>query len=173
MYAYMKAFEAVAPGIKVNIYGSGNQTSRIFTDLMSFAHGLRLLGEEVPVIGNLVNGSGNGDGSGFNFNKLSQFMPYIQQVLGEVNPRMFSSLKVADLVERLEPVVAGREDLANALNGIKEDASFRMVGDIPIKPLLGVLGFNINESVPADDVGLADDVSEDESKDDVIAQVLD
>jgi hypothetical protein len=173
MDAYMKAFEAVAPGIKVNIYGSGNQTSRIFTDLMSFTHGLRLLGEEVPVIGNLIDGVPGENGGGFQISKLSQFMPYIQQVLGEVNPRMFSSLKVADLVERLEPVVAGREDLASALNGIKQDANFRMVGDIPIKPLLGVLGFNFDASTPADDASLSDETLEDESKDDVITQILD
>jgi len=75
MDAYLKAFEAVAPGIRVNIYGSGNQTSKIFTDLMSFTHGLRLLGEEVPVIGNLIDGSSNGNGSGFQISKLSAFMP--------------------------------------------------------------------------------------------------
>jgi hypothetical protein len=177
MDAYLKAFEAVAPGVKVNIYGSGNQTSRIFTDLMSFTHGLRLLGEEVPVIGNLIDGFGNGNGSGFQISKLSQFMPYIQQVLGEVNPRMFSSLKVADMVERLEPVVAGREDLSSALSGIKDDASFRMVGDIPIKPLLGVLGFDFDESTPMDDAGLADDGIDDDikdaEKDEIITQVLD
>jgi len=173
MDAYMKAFEAVAPGIKVNVFGSGNQTSKIFTDLMSFNHGLRLLGEEVPVIGNIIEGTSSDNGSGFQLSKLSQFMPYIQQVLGEVNPRMFSSLKVADLVERLEPVVAGREDLAGALNGIKQDASFRMVGDIPIKPILGVLGFNIDDAVPMDDIDLAEDEAVDESKDDLITQILD
>jgi len=173
MEAYLKAFEAVAPGIKVNIYGSGNQTSRIFTDLMSFSHGLRLLGEEVPVIGNLIDGSTHGNGSGFQINKLSQFMPYVQQVLGEVNPRMFSSLKVADLVERLEPVVAGREDLSTALSNIKEDASFRMVGDIPIKPLLGVLGFNFDETATADEAALAVDDLDVNEKEELITQILD
>jgi hypothetical protein len=173
MDAYLKAFEAVAPGIKVNIYGSGNQTSKIFTDLMSFTHGLRLLGEEVPVIGNLIDGSSNGNGSGLQISKLGAFMPYIQQVLAEVNPRMFSSLKVADLVDRLEPVVAGREDLSNALNGIKEDASFRMVGDIPIKPLLGVLGFNIEQAIPEDDTDLAVDEMKDSEKEEIITQILD
>jgi len=167
MDAYMKVFEAVAPGIKVNIYGNGNQTSRIFTDLMSFTHGLRLLGEEVPAIGNIIDGTSSNNGGGFLLSKFSAFMPYIQQVLGEVNPRMFSSLKVADLVERLEPVVAGREDLASALSGIKEDANFRMVGDIPIKPLLGVLGFNFDETVRADDI------KDDGSKDEVLTQILD
>ena len=100
-------------------------------------------------------------------------MPYIQQVLADVNPRMFSSLKVADLVERLEPVVAGREDLSSALNGIKEDASFRMVGDIPIKSLLGVLGFNVDDTSPVDDADLAEEDVEDNSKDEVITQILD
>ncbi|MBK8905622.1 MAG: hypothetical protein IPM53_30855 [Anaerolineaceae bacterium] len=41
-----------------------------------------------------------------NSQQLSQFGPYLQQVLAEVNPRMLSSLKVADVVEQLGPVVA-------------------------------------------------------------------
>jgi hypothetical protein len=169
MDAYLKAFEAVAPGIKVNIYGNGNQTSKIFTDLMSFTHGLGLLGEEVPVIGNLLDGSNNGNGHGFQINKLSAFTPYIQQVLGEVNPRMFSSLKVSDLVERLEPVIAGHEDLASALSNIKEDASFRMVGDIPVKPLLSILGLNFNEATCMDDIDLVPE----ETKDALSTQIFD
>jgi hypothetical protein len=173
MDAYLKAFEAVAPGIRVNIYGSGNQTSKIFTDLMSFTHGLRLLGEEVPVIGNIIDGTNGANGAGFQISSLGQFMPYIQQVLSEVNPRMFSSLRVSDLVERLEPVVAGREDLSSALNGIKEDASFRMVGDIPIKPLLGVLGFNFDDIDPEDDAVLADAEMVDNHKDEVITPMMD
>jgi hypothetical protein len=99
-------------------------------------------------------------------------MPYIQGVLAEVNPRMFSSLKVADLVERLEPVVAGREDLSTALSNIKEDASFRMVGDIPIKPLLGVLGFNFDEAAPGDDTVLASDEPQADEKEELLTEII-
>ena len=48
-----------------------------------------------------------------------------------------------------------------------------MVGDIPIKPLLGVLGFNFDAAVPDDDTGLADEALDDNNKEEVITQVLD
>ena len=147
--AYLKAFEAIAPGVKVHIYGNGNQTSRIFSDLMSFSHGIQLLGDEVPLVGRILDG-GEADG-GAHFNTFRQFLPYIQQVLADTNPRMFSSLKIADLVERLRPVITGREDLAAALTHLKDDANFRMVGDLPIKPLLRFLGLDTNTAPPEDD----------------------
>jgi len=174
MEAYLKAFEAIAPGVRVNIYGSGNQTSRIFTDLMSFTHGLQLLSEDAPLIGRIINGNGDGNETSLNLlNRLSDFMPYIQQILADVNPRIFSSLKVADLVERLEPVIAGHEDLASALDGIKKDAGFRVVGDVPVKPLLSLLGIDINRSPAAEtetvmEAAPDDDVPPQEESDDKI-----
>jgi hypothetical protein len=152
MNAYLQAFQAIAPGVKVNIFGNGNQTSRIFTDLMSFSHGTQLLGDEIPFVGRMLAGNVT-DGNGL-MPLLGQFIPYVQQVLAEMNPRMFSSLKIADLVDRLDPVLAGREDLASALGNIREDANFRVVGDLPVKPLLRFFGFNLGEPGPGDDIGL-------------------
>ena len=48
---------------------------------------------------------------------------------------------MAERVERLTPLVADEEGLAETLAGLQEDASFRMIGDMPIKPLLGLLGW--------------------------------
>ncbi len=156
MEAYLKAFEAIAPGVKVNIYGNGNQTSRIFTDLMSFTHGARLLGDEIPFVGRMIDGNfGRGALPAF-----GQFLPYIQQVLADMNPRMFSSLKIADLVDRLDPVLAGREDLATALNNLRTDANFRVVGDLPVKPLLRFFGLNLDSADLGDD-SLPDDEDDD------------
>ncbi len=72
--------------------------------------------------------------------KLADLAPFVRQVMADVNPRMFSSLKVVDLLDRLMPVIAGREDLVTAVNNIKDDANFRVVGDIPVVPLLRLLG---------------------------------
>jgi hypothetical protein len=166
MDAYLKAMESIAPGVKVQIYGSGNQTSQIFTELMSFSHGINLLGEEVPLVGQILHG-GDGTGQNQRLSVFHQFFPYIQQVLAEVNPRLFSSLKVVDLVERLDPVIAGQEELSTALNNIKEDASFRMVGDLPLKPFLQFFGVLKNSDTDVDDAVLTMD-EEPEKEEDIL-----
>jgi hypothetical protein len=150
MDAYLQAFQSIAPGVSVKIFGSGNQTSRIFNDLMSFSHGIQLLGDEVPLVERIIDGGKNGNF--VQLRVLGQFLPYIQQVLADVNPRMFSSLKVADVVEKLEPVIAGNEDLASALTSLKDDANFRVVGDLPIKSLLSFFGLNVGSQNTTDDV---------------------
>lgn len=137
--AYRQAFEAVAPGIKVHIYGNGGQTTQIFTDLMSFSKGVEALGEEVPVVGRIIDG----DGASRWGVRLLEFVPYVRQVLTDVNPRMYSSLKVADLMDRLAPVVAGEEELVTALNSLREDTNFRVIGDLPLTPFLKLLGINV------------------------------
>ena len=141
MDAYLQAFQAVAPGIKVHIYGNGGQMSQIMNDLFSLSMGVQVLQDEVPAIGRLIDNQQRGDGHWRQ--RLAAFMPHIRQVLNDVNPRMFSSLKVTDLVERLEPVVAGEEALVTALERIKNDANFRVVGDLPVQPLLQLLGIKV------------------------------
>ena len=81
----------------------------------------------------------------------------VSLVLAEVNPRMFSSLRVADVVEKLGAVLSGREDLVTALNGLKQQANFRVVGDLPVGPLLSLLGVKLDSAhpVPGADAGLA------------------
>jgi hypothetical protein len=67
---------------------------------------------------------------------------------------MFSSLRVADLAERLGPVLTGREDLLTALNHLKQAANFRVVGDLPVGPILSFLGVKL---APEAEPGLATD----------------
>ena len=153
--ASLKAFEAIAPGIKVHIFGNGGQTGQIMTNLLSLSHGLNAVGDEIPLVGQFLgqNGHVNGDGNGqimALLPKLGRFVPYLQQLMADVNPRLFASLKVADVVERLGPIVAGEEDLVTGLNQIKQDANFRMVGDLPVGPILGLLGMGNGRS-PSDD----------------------
>lgn len=139
--AHLKAFEAIAPGIQIQVYGNGGQISQIFTNILMLSQGLQQVGEQVPLIGQFVNG--NGHGLNWSKNGFGQLLPYIQQVLAEVNPRMYSSLKIADVVDRLGSVVSGQEDLVTALNQLKQDTSFRAVGDLPVGPLLALLGVKV------------------------------
>ncbi len=158
MDAYLKAFEALAPSLQVRIYGGGGQTTQVITELMSLAQGVQYLGEEVPLVGRML-GTGSDGEPGTLLPRLAEFGPYIRQALAGVNPRMFSSLKVVDLVDRLNPVIAGQETLVTALTNIKEDANFRVVGDIPIAPLLNLLGIKlpqqdgvvVDEAMPLDE----------------------
>lgn len=148
--ASLKALEALAPGIKVNLIGSGGQMGEILTGLMSLSQGLALAGEEVPMIGKLLDstaasldGHANGDMSGL-VPYIRQLAPSFRTVINEVNPRMLSSLTVSDVVDRLGPVVEGKSDLVTAVNNIRQDASFRVIGDLPIKPILGMFGLTDN-----------------------------
>jgi hypothetical protein len=131
--------------MQVRVYGGGGQTTQIITQLMSLAQGVQYLGEEVPAVGRILDGVG-GDGQGSFLPRLAEFTPYIRQALADVNPRMFSSLKIVDLIDRLNPVLAGREDLVTALTNLREDANFRVVGNIPVAPLLSLLGINLPQS---------------------------
>ena len=153
--AYKEAFMAMAPGVKVHIYGNGGQTSKIITDLMSFSQGISLLGEEVPLVGRILNPNnttaagepGDVEPSTVNWmrDNLGSFAPYIQDIMTEVNPRVFSSLKVSDMVDRLTPVIAGKEDLATSLDQLRQDANFRVVGDLPVVPILKLFGINLGD----------------------------
>jgi uncharacterized membrane protein YqiK len=158
MDAYLQALQAIAPGVRINIYGNGGQASQLLTDLMSISHGFRLLGEEVPAIGTILDGKfvDNQAVSGF-ADRISQFTPFIRQVVADMNPRFFSTLKVADLIDRLGPVLTGREDLVSALNKLREHASFRLVSDLPIAPVLRFLGIQVPPDVNPPDVNPPDD----------------
>ncbi len=158
--AYLEAFRSIAPGVRVHIYGNGGQANQIITDLLSLSQGVHHLGEEIPAVEQLLQGNGAGVDIAREFN---QFVPYLRQVLADVNPRMFSSLKIADVVERLEPVVAGQQDLATALADLKQDAHFRVVGDMPIAPVLRLFGINLPEGAGmSEDVGIADLVDDED-----------
>ncbi|GJM40571.1 MAG: hypothetical protein DHS20C20_08530 [Ardenticatenaceae bacterium] len=153
----LKAFEAIAPSLKVHIFGNGGQTGQILANVMALSHGLSQVGEEVPLVSRMLNPSENGAAQPLLLAnwlpQLRQFGPYLQQVLADVNPRMLSSLKVADVVERLGPVVSGEESLTEALASLKADASFRVIGDMPVSPLLRLLGLGQNEELEEIPVG--------------------
>ncbi len=146
--ASLSAFEAIAPGIKINLIGSGGQMGEIMSGIMSLSHGLVAIGDEVPAVGNLLNGtSGSLNGNNHLLPYLQKLTPSVQTLMKEVNPRIFSGLTLSDVVERLGPVVDGQEDLVTALNHIRADSTFRVIGDMPIKPLLGMMGIG-QESDP-------------------------
>ena len=117
-------------------------------NILTITHGLTAVGEEAPIVarflGNGDDAQSNSNGSMPDLSKLSVFLPYLKQMAAEVNPRVCSSLKVADVVERLGAMVAGEEDLVTALNTLKNDATFRMVGDMPVSPVLSMLGVGGN-----------------------------
>ncbi|MEM7333468.1 MAG: SPFH domain-containing protein [Chloroflexota bacterium] len=135
--AQLRAFEAIAPGVKINIFGNGGQTGEVMSNLMSISHGLTMVGDQVPAIGNIIN---HKNGGSLSLPTFQKFTPFIKQLMDEMNPRVFSSLKVTDVVDKLGTVVAGQDDLVTALDNIRKDASFRMVGDMPIGPILKMLG---------------------------------
>ncbi|MBN1873791.1 MAG: hypothetical protein JXA33_06145 [Anaerolineae bacterium] len=159
--AYAKALESLAPSLQLRIYGSGDQTSRIMTDMMRLAQGVRYLGEEIPAVGQLVSPVIEGQES--LWTKFKAFVPYLQEALADVNPRAFSGLNLKDLADRLSPVVAGREDLVTALNNLRHDVSFRVVGNLPVAPLFRLLGINmpalLGDAVP---VTMMDETEEEE-----------
>ncbi|MCA9984067.1 MAG: hypothetical protein KDE59_07225, partial [Anaerolineales bacterium] len=102
--ASLKAFEAIAPGVRVNIFGNGGQTGEIMSNLLSLGHGVGMLREEIPWVDNVLSRNGsapNGGAQSAVAEQLRQFGPHLRTVLREVNPRMLSSLKVADVVDRL------------------------------------------------------------------------
>ncbi|OQY44353.1 MAG: hypothetical protein B6242_12945 [Anaerolineaceae bacterium 4572_78] len=147
MDAHIKAFQAIAPSLDVNLYGNSGQASQIINELMVLAKGVRHLGEEVPAIGRLVNE----DSIIWLGTQLRQFAPYLQQALADVNPRVMSTLRMTDLLERLASVVSGQENLVNALNSLRKDTNFRMIGDMPVKPLLDMLDFHSSDDSAEDD----------------------
>jgi hypothetical protein len=143
MDAYLQAFMALAPNVRMHIYGNGGQVSKLMTDVMSFTRGLQVMGEEIPTIGKLV-GSSQEDFSQVEVAgvDLSSFTPFIRQVVAGVNPRILAGMKISDLVARLGEVAAGDASLTEALGQMQDDASFRFIGDLPVKPLLAMLGID-------------------------------
>ncbi len=158
MDSYLRAFEAIAPSLHVNVYGNGGQTGKIITDIMGLAQGLRTLGSEVPIVAQMIDGTLNGaaekgtdDATAENVTAenewqvggftLTRWLPYLQKALAEVNPRMLSSLKVADLMATMGDIVRGDSDLVGALQELRQDANFRVIGDMPVTTLLEMIGF--------------------------------
>jgi hypothetical protein len=154
METSLKAIQAIAPGVKVRVFGSGGQSGQFINEIISFTQGLNIIGEDAPVVNKMLQGSAASTGNG-GFG-LAKFLPYIQQIMAETNPRVFSSLKLSDLVDRLGPVVAGQQDLADALSKLRNDANFRVVGDVPIGPLMNFFGIKLQKGEANDPEGVID-----------------
>ncbi len=150
----LKAFEALAPGIKMHIYGHGGQVNELVSNVMSLSRGLTIVGEEVPWMGRML-GMGEQETHLTNTTAgqnllalLNRVRPHLQEVVQEVNPRTMATLTVAEMVERLTAVVSGEEDVVTALNHLRQDVGFRVIGDLPLKPLLGLMGLNTAVDTP-------------------------
>ncbi len=55
-------------------------------------------------------------------------------------------MKIGDVIERLGAIIGGEEDLIRALNTLKDDTAFRVIGDLPVGPLLNMLGLTNNKA---------------------------
>ena len=143
--ANLRAIEAIAPGVKINLFGNGGQAGNMMNQIMTLAHGANAVGEEVPAIGRLLgHGSDPADELSDAYSHLQPhfetIQPYAKMMIEEMNPRIFAGLTLADLAERLTPVVAGEQDVVTALNQIREDSNFKVIGNLPVQSILGILG---------------------------------
>lgn len=148
MDAYLQAIAAIAPNMKVHIYGNGGQVSKIMTDVLSLAQGVGIVSEELPFLKRAISGNGlqgelPTDLAGL---QLPEILPFLRDAISAVNPRVLAGMTVADLFAHLQSVVTGREDILEALDKLQADASFRVIGDLPVEPFLQMLGIGSAEA---------------------------
>jgi hypothetical protein len=139
MDAYLKAFEAIAPNIRIQIVGNGGQLGHILGEVLTIFHGTQVLGQEIPALGRLLNGSRQ-DGVAVAGVPWEGVRFALQQVVDNVEPRILAGMNVADLVEEAEKFVRGEVDLTEALENLRTDSSFRVLGNLPVMPILRSLG---------------------------------
>ncbi|NTV30992.1 hypothetical protein HGA91_03385 [candidate division WWE3 bacterium] len=141
----LEAFKALAPQLDVRLFGNGGQMSQLINQLLSLSEGASVVGHEIPVIGNLF-GSGGSPESTELWSSLVSIMARVRGVLGEIDPRVFSNLSLADALEQVEQLMQGETDVVSAINRIRERANFQLIGSIPIGGILSLLGLNLNEN---------------------------
>ncbi len=122
--------QALAQNMEIKVVGNAGQMGQILSEMMTLQAGVETAAEEFPFLKSLVSGSGKA---------LSNLPGVLGDALKDVQPRMFASLTVADLTERLLAVANGDSDLVEALHGLRKDSNFRVVGNIPVLELLGKL----------------------------------
>ena len=153
--AKVQMMQAIAPQLKLqaNIIGDGSRASQIMAQVMAIASGAQIVGDQVPLIGNLLgNGAGDSTSADAGLNTLlPRLMPFAHKVIGEMNPRAFSSLTLAGFMDSLLPVLAGREDLLTAVQKLREKASFRIIADAPVAVVAELLGIKLPEAKHGDD----------------------
>lgn len=139
--------------INANIFGDGGSMGKILSQIMSLTKGATLVGEEIPAVGNLLNGNGakpNGSvatmGSSL-IEKAQGLLPYIMRVIDEASPTMLGTMTVRDLTAAVAPLITGKKDLSQTLAELKEDTNFRMIGSLPVSGIMSLLGLSKNDNV--------------------------
>ncbi len=147
--ANLRAIEAIAPGVKINMIGNSGQMGDVISQIMNLAHGANLVSEEIPAVGRLLGtvetapSQLESELTGAYQHLQPHFttlQPYVKQMVEEMNPRIFGGLTLANLADKLTPVVAGNKDVMTALNEIQQDSSFNVIGNLPVRSILGLLG---------------------------------
>lgn len=139
MEATLRAFEAIAPNIHLRIVGNGGQTGRLLADLLGLVQTGQILGEEVPGLARLVGSDTANDSllGGLNWDR---FLPVLQETAAEIEPRILAGMSVGDLINEMAGVVSGQTELSAAIEKLRGDASFRVIGNLPVGSLLRTLG---------------------------------
>lgn len=122
--------QALAGNMDIKVVGNAGQMGQILSEMMTLRAGVDTAVEEFPFLRSLI-------GSGAQV--ASKLPGALGEALKDVQPRMFASLTVADLTERLLAVANGDSNLVEAIHGLREDSNFRVVGNIPVVELLGTL----------------------------------
>jgi hypothetical protein len=153
MDAYLKAFEAIAPNVRIQIVGNGGQVGRVLGEVLTVFHGTQILGEEIPALGRLLNGSEHdSEGASTGGFAWGSLRPALQQVIAGIEPRILAGMNVADLVEEAGKVFSGEVELTEALENLRADTSFRVLGNLPVIPLLRSLGLLVGMGNPPEPV---------------------
>lgn len=134
--------QALAANMEIKVVGNAGQMGQILSEMMTLRAGFTTATEEFPFLRSLFGNGGQ---------LLSSLPSALGEVLQDVQPRVFASLTVADLVERLSAVANGDSDLSAALDGLRQDSNFRVVGNLPVVELLGQLLGRLR-STPAEDL---------------------
>lgn len=151
---------AMAQNMKIDakLFGGGDQIGNMVANLMALAQGAQLFGKEVPLVGNLLNGNGSSASQNPTnglFEKAQSLMPFVKRLVAETDPTVFSTMSVSDLASALMPAVRGEKSAADALKELKQHATFRVIGTLPVQPFLDLLGISGNTDKETDDSAIA------------------
>lgn len=149
--------------INLNLIGDGGKVSQGMAQVMAIMTGIQTVGNQIPAVGNILgmtpaistNGHNDDHGDhleGFSLtNALQSLRPFVVNIAREMNPRVFSTMTVAGMIEAVTPMLSGRADLLSTVARLKEESSIKMIMDAPIAPILASLGI----TGKADDSALA------------------
>lgn len=152
---------ALAPHMNLQLIGDGGKVSQIMAQVMTLGAALNATGDQVPFVGNLLHGASNGNGNNHandvvSLNSLQSvlpgLLPYITTVVKSMRPRVFSTLTIEQLLDRLTPVVKGEGTLLQAIDGLRQDAQFQLIANMRVAPLLAPFGINVAEPTTDDSV---------------------